>query len=89
MVQEAPRPQAGPLQSNSGRLMLGHARSFAAVKPTPAPARGKRLKAAMLRHPAWVGREQLTPDDGQEHTFVHLKSACFDILCLRTTCNNV
>ena len=62
VVQEAPRPQDRPLQSNSGRLKLGHARSFAAVKPTPAPARGKRLKAAMLRHPPRVGRVQLTPD---------------------------
>lgn len=63
MVQEAPRPQIGPLQSNSGRLKLGHARFFAAVQPTPAPARGKRLKAAMLRDPPRQGRAQLTPDD--------------------------
>ena len=74
VVQEAPRPQARRLQSsNSGRLKLGHARSFAAVKPTPAPARGKRLKAAMLRHPPRVGRVQLTPDYGSKNlqpTFV-------------------
>ena len=63
VVQEASRPQARLLQSsNSGRLKLGHARSFAAVKPTPAPARGKPLKAAMLWHPPRVGRVQLTPD---------------------------
>ena len=71
VVQEAPRPQARPLQSNSGRLKLGHARSFAAVKPTPAPARGKRLKAAMLRHPPRVGRVQLTPDDGYRNLLLY------------------
>ena len=71
VVQEAPRPQARPLQSNSGRLKLGHARSFAAVKPTPAPARGKRLKAAMLRHPPRVGWVQLTPDDGYRNLLLY------------------
>ena len=72
VVQEAPRPQARPLQSsNSGRLKLGHARSFAAVKPTPAPARGKRLKAAMLRHPHQVRRVQLTPDDGYRNLLLY------------------